>query len=181
MRMFLQLRSLVMAVMCGATCWASLPAGAEEEASIVPPETLTDRIFADPQLCLDLDAPAEQFFREVLDDDPFQANPEAASPQPQNHEPAARGSGTVQRTMRELLDEPPPKLAAFEAERLFGPARWTHDLDTPPPVKHFRADGVLVYAQASEDRKSNDSITGRLRRAASSGSSMNGIGLPSRD
>ena len=26
-----------------------------------------------------------------------------------------------------------------------------------------------------------DSITGRLRRAASSGSSMNGIGLPSRD
>ena len=178
MRMFWQPRNLVIAVMLGATGWAAPSARAEEETAIVPQGTLTDRVFADPRLCLDLDAPAEQFFRELPDHDPLQPDREGFSLLSQSDEDAAETNGKVQWTMRELLEEPSCNIAAIDAERLFGRARSTHAPDTPPPVKHFRVDGVIVYARTSRDREANDSMTARLRRAASREAAQDGIGLP---
>lgn len=181
MRMFLQPRNLVLAAMLGATGWAGPSVIAEEETSVVPQGTPADSVFADPQLCLDLDAPAEQFFREVPDLDPFQPDQGGLSFLARGHEDAARKNGTARRTMRELLDEPSCNVAALEAERLFGSARWAQASDTPPPVKHFRVDGVIVYARTSGDSRSNDSITARLRRAASREAATDDVGLPPMD
>ncbi len=178
MRMFLQPRNLVLAAMLGGTGWALSSAVADDETAIVSQGTPADRVFADPQLCLDLDAPAEQFFREVPERDPFQPDQGGLSFLAGGHEDAARKNGRARRTMRELLDEPSCNVAALEAERLFGSARWVQASDTPPPVKHFRVDGVIVYAWTSGDSRSNDSITARLRRAASGEAATDGVGFP---
>ena len=161
MRKFLRPSHLVIAAMFGAACWA----GDQEEEPIVPSGDPMDRVFREPRVCLDLDAPADKFFREIpihvedkkrVDSDfipalvriqpehpePFQPDPRALKFLATSDEEAAARYEQIKRDMAELILRHPGSPAAIEAKHLLNNAGKHVELKGKLAQRQFMFGGV---------------------------------------